>query len=66
MKWHSVLRRMPDSEVNVLIHCPASPDPVAVAHFASKFQRWIYQRGSIVDYIVTHWAELPPPPEAKP
>ena len=65
MKWHSVLRRMPDSDTDVLIHCPVSSEPVWLAYFDAERESWIYPNGATCEHTVTHWADLPEPPDGK-
>lgn len=65
MKWHSVLLRIPDSDTIVLVHVPQNNEPVWLGYFDGEHDRWNWIGGSEIEQTVTHWMELPQPPEAK-
>lgn len=65
MKWHSVLRKMPPPNVKVLIYSPLNATEIDVSYFCDTLESWRRIDGMVVGEPVTHWMELPQPPEAK-
>jgi hypothetical protein len=62
IKWRSVLAKMPDADVTVLLCVPdAEAEPVWPGHWEDNDDggRWMYDNGSPVRKTVTHWAEMP-------
>ncbi|MCD8008469.1 MAG: DUF551 domain-containing protein [Clostridiales bacterium] len=60
--WTHVDDGLPDGAQVVLVFMVSGPDLTDI-DTATYRDGHFYQLGDYVDYIVTHWAYLPPPPE---
>jgi hypothetical protein len=63
MEWIAASDQLPDDEICVLI-CMAD-DEVWIG-FHDGDEGWHFVSGESPDSIVTHWMQLPPPPESTP
>jgi hypothetical protein len=61
--WISVLDRLPDDGLAVLVACPLAGEPVWIAYYDSEELFWRWPDGSVVPEMVTHWMDLPELPE---
>lgn len=59
VKWISVLDRLPDDGLAVLVACPLAGEPVWIAYYDSQELFWRWPDGGMVPEMVTHWMELP-------
>jgi hypothetical protein len=61
--WISTEIGMPDDEQTVLIHVPGADDPVWFGFLDAG--EWRYLDGGLCREHVTHWMQLPNPPEVQ-
>lgn len=62
VEWVSVLDRLPDDAITVLVHSPTASEPVWLAYFDAEQLLWRWVSGEVVEELVAHWMELPEPP----
>lgn len=62
MQWNSVLDRLPDDGIDVLVH---ASDSVWIGHYDSVAGVWRWCDGGRIHLVVTHWGELPEGPSLK-
>ena len=62
MNWKDVAAEMPDADSTVLIYAPKDNDPVWLGYFDGQDWRGIH--GGLLAHKVTHWMEMPEPPNA--
>jgi hypothetical protein len=62
--WHSVDVEMPDDELTVLIALNDDVEPVWFGYHDSEKGHWFTPENALISSDVTHWAELPEPPES--
>ena len=62
MVWRNVKTSLPDSDVTVLVFCPAEDDPVALGYHDGEHW-WAQWDDSRV--VVDHWMDLPNTPRRR-
>lgn len=62
MNWISVNERLPDDDITVLIYMPGNKCGETVWIGYHDADEWYEPEGLCVDEV-THWMELPEPPE---
>jgi hypothetical protein len=65
MQWISVLKRLPDDDIDVLVYVPSFSESVWVGHFDSEAEVWRWADGGVIHLTVTHWMELPEGPTSE-
>lgn len=60
-EWISVSEEMPDSEATVLVATTGADDPVWLGFHDGEC--WRYVNAEMIPLRVTHWRELPDPPQ---
>lgn len=64
MEWISVKEKLPDSTHDVLVLCSEMlPVEYSVAYYQKSHKSWYKQKFGLPDRMITHWMELPKPPQ---
>jgi hypothetical protein len=61
--WIACTDRLPDEELTVLVYAPAQSEPVWLGYLDDGMWRSVDPRGGSSILDVTHWMDLPEPPE---
>lgn len=61
--WIACADEMPDDDRTVLYYAPREDEPIWLGYVDGG--RWHADNGAELRYPVTHWADLPAPPEEK-
>lgn len=61
--WHPVASQLPDADTVVLVHVPGADEPVWLGYWDGD--EWRYADAMPVTQPVTHWCEMPQPPDAE-
>lgn len=62
MNWSSVLDRLPDDDIDVLVYVPGASESVWIGHYDGEAGVWRWCDGGVIHQTVTHWMELPEGP----
>ena len=64
MKWIDVNERLPEIGERVLVYCRSQGVQICYKGFCDNSELWLMAYDSSVAYLnISHWMELPEPPQ---